>query len=116
MAKTIAGWYSLLLGAALAAVPFAVLGRAGSAEPETHLRTIALVVAGLLLAGGGAARLMRLPGRVASLYLGVGAGLIALIQTMAALVAMGAPEWELAVVGVAIVGLVIASWAQWPSN
>jgi hypothetical protein len=116
MIRTVAAWYSVICGAALAAAPFIIPSIADSTEPSARVRTIVFVVAGVLLAVGGFARLMRLPGRVASVYLGIGAGLTAVPAMVAWMLAGSAPVWQVAVVGAAGVLLVGVSWALWPSG
>lgn len=116
MIRTFAGWYSILLGVGLAVLPFTWLGLHGDVSSATTVRIIGYVLAGVLLAAGGLARLARFPGRVASAYVGFGAGVTAIVMALAQLLEIGAPDWQLFAGLAALVVLIVAAWSLWPAT
>lgn len=116
MMRKVAAWYALLIGITLPALPFVVDALRADDAPGSRVRTALFIVAGLLLATGAVARLARFPGRVASYYLGLGAGGMTLLSAVPYLLLAGAPIWQPIVAIVAVVGLIGSSWAVWPSG
>lgn len=116
MMRKVAAWYALLVGVTLPVLPFLVDALHANGAPGNRVRTALFIVAGLLLATGAIARLARFPGRVASYYLGLGAGGMTLLSAVPYLLSEGAPIWQPVVAIVAVVGLIGSSWAVWPSG
>lgn len=116
MIRSIASWYSLLIGIVICVLPLRWLELASLRPDSAALSAAAYVAAGLLLIAGALARIMRLPGRNAAMFYGFGAGTIALGMAAARLAQIGAPAWQLLGLGLFGALLVIASWSMWPSG
>lgn len=116
MVRTIAAWYALFAGVVICMLPFRWLGLSLLDPDAAGFYAVAFVAAGLMLVGGGIARIMRLPGRNAAVFYGFGAGTVALGMAAARLCEIGAPTYQTLVLAVLAVLLVIASWSLWPSG
>lgn len=116
MIRTVASWYSLLVGVVVCVLPMRWLELASLRPAAAAVSATVFVAAGLLLIAGALARIMRLPGRNAAIFYGFGAGTIALGLAAARLAELSAPMWQLTALGALGVLLVFASWSLWPSG
>ncbi len=114
--RKFAAWYAIGLGVALVAAPFVALELDWRRHAAHSIITVAFVIAGVLLTGGGLGQLMRVPGRSASYFLGAGAAGFALLVAIATVVESGGPIALWAGFSVALVVLVVGSWSYWPRS
>lgn len=112
MIRRAARWYLVALGVALAVCAF----QAARGDGLSSVQCTFVAVSGVALVLGGAAGIMRLPGRVPAAYLGIGAGIGALVQLAGALSGYAGLGGFVAGVYLAVALLVIASWSLWPST